>query len=210
MQIHELDTYAGSLGAGDFFAIDDGSNTAKVSASLLTTKVLTAVLDSIRPVGSTFKTVDKDFNPNTAWGGTWQLLPEGTILLAGSTSGTYKVGADSQTGSGYKEYGENSHTLTANEIPSHTHGNKSLSGSFKARRYGSSGTGAQIVYTPTGSVSISTDTTELGRINVAGQTGGISDVVTINASHEHDSYGGGQPHNLMQKSIAVYVWIRTA
>ena len=172
------------------------------------------IFDLLRPVWSTYQTLDANFNPNVSWGGTWERLPEGYIMLSGSdgsTAGdTYVVGADTSTTSGYKEYGENEHTLTADELPTHTHGNKSISGSFHARHYGTSGTGAQIVYTPQGIVSIATDSVEVGKINQGGTSGGRSEVVTINASHEHDSVGLDQPHSIMQKSIAVYTWIRTA
>ena len=35
IQIHELNTYTGTPGAGDWFAIDDGSETTKIEASQL-------------------------------------------------------------------------------------------------------------------------------------------------------------------------------
>lgn len=185
--------------------ITDGSGNVlsdKVSKSML--------LDFCHPVWSTYQTLDASFDPNVAWGGTWEMLPEGYILLSGSESGTYQVGTDTTT-SGYKEYGENSHILTTDEMPAHTHGNKSLSGSFQARHYGTSGNGAQLVFAPSGIVSIDSNTGTLGKVNVggAGSNGGY-EIVKVNASHEHNSVGDGQAHNVMQKSIAVYTWIRTA
>lgn len=53
-------------------------------------------------------------NPATRWPGTtWTLVTAGTFLVAGASSGTYKVG---NTG------GEATHKLTIDEMPSHTHG----------------------------------------------------------------------------------------
>lgn len=52
-------------------------------------------------------------NPATRWPGTtWTLVTAGTFLVAGASSGTYKVG---NTG------GEATHKLTIDEMPSHTH-----------------------------------------------------------------------------------------
>lgn len=165
------------------------------------------IFDLLRPVGSTYSTVDASFNPNDSWGGTWERLPEGYILLSGSESGSYQVGTDS-TASGYKEYGENTHTLTESEIPSHTHGNKSLTGSFHVRHYSGNN---QLVFTPSGIVGVTKKTGTIAQLNIGGTgTNGGWEDVSVNASHEHTSFGGGQAHSIMQKSIAVYTWIRTA
>lgn len=52
------------------------------------------------------------YNPNTKWPSTkWEQVADGTFLMAAGTSHT----------SGNK-YGSNTHTLTANEMPSHNHG----------------------------------------------------------------------------------------
>lgn len=60
-------------------------------------------------VGDVFITTNEE-NPATRFGGTWQKLPDETYLMTASTK--YKV---KSTG------GENQHTLTVNEIPSHQH-----------------------------------------------------------------------------------------
>ena len=68
------------------------------------------------PVGSYYETSDTSFNPNTTWGGTWTLETEGQVhVSAGSTYGIN--GALTNTSDG----GEKTHTLSVNEMPSHTH-----------------------------------------------------------------------------------------
>lgn len=66
------------------------------------------VLD-MYPVGSIYQTTSSTFNPQTAWGGTWERIKDRFLLAAGDT---YTGGS---TG------GEATHKLTAQEMPSHTH-----------------------------------------------------------------------------------------
>lgn len=61
------------------------------------------------PVGSIYMTTDSDFNPNNQWHGTWEKIEGRMIVGANSTYPTTTTG------------GEATHTLTVNEIPSHTH-----------------------------------------------------------------------------------------
>lgn len=67
-----------------------------------------SLLDYFYPVGTIYETMDAKFNPSTFWGGTWEKV-SGRFLY-GSEDGT--------TGS---EDGEKTHTLTIDEMPSHTH-----------------------------------------------------------------------------------------
>ncbi len=64
------------------------------------------------PIGSLYYTGDDTFNPNTAegWQGTWSKI-EGRFILGSSDD--YEV---NDVG------GEATHTLTADEMPNHTHG----------------------------------------------------------------------------------------
>ena len=66
------------------------------------------LIDIFYPVGSLYWT-SQNVNPATLFGGTWQQITDTFILAAGST---YTNG---DTG------GEFTHTLTVNELPSHTH-----------------------------------------------------------------------------------------
>lgn len=68
------------------------------------------LVDILYPVGCYFDTTDKTFNPNTAWGGTWEKVVDGRALIAGG--GNYNIGSN---------YGESTHTLTVQELPSHSH-----------------------------------------------------------------------------------------
>lgn len=69
---------------------------------------LTSLFDYVYPVGSIYMSMSST-SPETLFGGTWAQI-EDTFLLAAGT--TYAAGA---TG------GEATHTLTVDEMPSHTH-----------------------------------------------------------------------------------------
>lgn len=158
-----------------------------------------SVLD-FYPVGSFYETSDASFDPNVSWGGTWTLEASGQVHVSAGTG--YTIG---DTG------GASSVTLGASEIPSHTHGNKSLTGSFEVRRYGTSGAGAQIAFTPSGIVSIDNVASTIGKINIGGTgNNGSYELITVNASHEHTSVGGGQAHENMPPYVVVNRWHRTA
>lgn len=167
--------------------------------------VARTILDYIWPVGSAYSTTDSTFNPNNVWGGTWVSLPEGYVLLSGSESGSYIVGDDISTSSGYKEYGSNTHTLLEDEIPAHAHGLNNHTHSVQ-RALGVSGTGT---WTGEQGGALSGSTGKYAYTQVSGTT-----IQTITAtggnSNNTTSKGGGKAHSIMQKSIAVYWWIRTA
>lgn len=65
-------------------------------------------LNSVYPVGSIYLSINST-NPSTLFGGTWEQLKDRFLLGAGSI---YTAGS---TG------GAATHTLTVNEMPSHTH-----------------------------------------------------------------------------------------
>ena len=68
-----------------------------------------SVLDFFYPVGTIYTTEDKDFNPSTRWGGTWELIKDRMIIGAGNSYAVKSTG------------GEATHTLTGKEIPPHNH-----------------------------------------------------------------------------------------
>lgn len=162
------------------------------------------------PIGSIYMSTNST-DPGTLFGGTWQALNEGRVLIGASAS--HPAG---ETG------GEETHTLTTREMPSHSHsgstdsaGSHSHSGSATSSgdhkhsiTYGSGeqystmpqydyyGTSRSTMYTSSAgshSHSVSIDS-----------NGSHSHTVTINST------GGGQAHNNMQPYLSVYMWKRTA
>lgn len=65
------------------------------------------------PVGSIYLSVN-DTNPSTWFGGTWEQIAKGRTLVGVDTS-------DTDFNTVKKIGGEKNHTLTINEMPSHTH-----------------------------------------------------------------------------------------
>lgn len=131
-------------------------------------QLINAMWSKIYPVGSIYiSTVST--SPSTLFGGTWEQIKDTFLLAAGST---YAAGT---TG------GEATHTLTVNEMPSHSH--------YQKRYWGSSGSANQAY----------TWGTEFTEAHAYGSQ--------IDTTH---STGGSGPHNNMPPYLAVYVWKRTA
>lgn len=103
------------------------------------------LVDLIYPVGTYYETSEINFNPNTAWGGTWILENDGTVLVSKSNVAGSKFNADIST-----VVGSETHTLTVNEMPSHNHGILwgSTTGDYYARAIASNvnDTSSQITY----------------------------------------------------------------
>lgn len=98
-----------------------------------------SIIDKIYPVGSFFDTTNTSFDPNVSWGGTWERITDGSVLMS---EGHYEDGVLVAPGNGcgnsnpkiplsaipshthtYQKSNatSGSHTLTVNEIPSHAH-----------------------------------------------------------------------------------------
>lgn len=171
----------GQTGAVSVPEIDDES------VSLYDTWSSSKIRDFIYPIGSIYMSVNAT-SPATIFGGTWEQI-EDTFLLAAGTN--YTAGA---TG------GEATHTLTIDELPSHTHGSKTLTGTMNPLAWASNATESGIV---------SGTQQHADRVGNSGSNWGDRRY-TINATHEHDSVGSGNSHNNMPPYLAVYVWKRTA
>lgn len=122
----------------------------------------------VYPVGSIYMSIIAN-DPARLFGGTWERLKDRFLLGAGDT---YEPG---ETG------GEAEHTLTVEEMPSHTH---------KLGDIGSE--------------------TSWG-INYGNYVGtGTGYGLESNAAFVTKSTGGSQPHNNMPPYLTVYMWVRTA
>lgn len=78
-------------------------------------KVSQDLIDLFHPVGEYYETSNIDFNPNTEWGGTWVEDTAGKTTVA-KDNGTFKTLGDT--------IGSETHTLTIEEMPNHTHTEK--------------------------------------------------------------------------------------
>ncbi|MBE5970811.1 MAG: fibronectin type III domain-containing protein [Lachnospiraceae bacterium] len=85
----------------------------KINNITLKEYLANSVLDKFFPVGCQIGTFDVNFNPNTAWGGTWVKLTDGRVLIP-TTATPHTLGGSSTSGS---------HTLTSAEsgLQSHQH-----------------------------------------------------------------------------------------
>lgn len=150
--------------------IPEPGNTGQIYLAPATSPDELKLLQAVYPVGAIYlSTVGAD--PGTLFGfGTWERVKDVFLLAAGDT---YAAGA---TG------GEATHTLTKNEMPTHSHEIYSgygdvvsnVSDAYRYQQWGSSDRGWK--------------TGNLGTSNI----------------------GGGAAHNNMPPYLAVYTWRRTA
>lgn len=152
-------------------ALDEKVDAAYVAAAIAAAGALQ------RPVGSIYLSVDPT-NPSTFFGGTWVAWGSGRVPV-GVDAGQTEFDTVEETG------GEKTHTLTAAEIPAHTHPNRTF-----ASVSGSGDLGLQRV--ATGTASISTSTSPAANVQTASNS------------------GGGGAHNNLQPYITCYMWKRTA
>lgn len=95
-QIHELETSTGTLGSGEYFAIDNGTTTKKIAGSTVKNAILSdsdmtsTIVDTVYPVGSIYMSVNST-SPASLFGGTWTRI-EGKFLLAADSN--YTAGSD--------------------------------------------------------------------------------------------------------------------
>lgn len=137
----------------------------------------------IYPVGSIYMSVN-NVNPSTVFGGTWQQIKDKFLLACGDT---YNNGATGGRATNpYTPAGTvGNHTLTINEIPSHSHSVASAK----------AGTSANVASGSQFSIEEATVT--------SGNTGG-------GQPHNHGFSGTATTFDNMPPYLAVNVWVRTA
>lgn len=178
---------APNINASEYFLKGDGtwSPTPQLTKANL--------LEMIYPVGSIYMSVNPT-NPGSLFGGTWEKMPAGRVLIP---EGESDWGTEYEAGS---TGGEATHTLTVDEMPSHNHSGTAsttnINGSFYIRGNGIAATGC-----------FKSENYSVGaRQDVTGQK------ITLNAnvlpSLTVANKGGGMAHNNMQPYISVYIWKR--
>ena len=157
------------------------------------------IFDLIYPVGSIYMSVNST-NPSTLFGGTWEEWGSGRVPLAFGNNGTTNYSTVEATG-GFEKI-----ALSVANLPAHTHGSRSLTGSFAFHGAGA----ATVLAGGSGITAPSTLRTSYrsGGSNIAGANS--YDAINVNATHEHDSVGSGTTHDNMQPYIVCYMWKRTA
>lgn len=169
------------------------------------------IIDLIHPVGSVYISV-APVSPKTLFPGTYWKLIRGRFLMSiGSPSANNDnyFGQMSGRGWGYGRDalgwtgGQDFVPLSVENLPPHTHGSRSLTGTANGVLMDD--------YVPGGIsfTGILSATTPRAR-SWAGSDGDAVRTVTINATHEHDSVGSGLAHNNIPPFVLVCMWIRVA
>lgn len=150
------------------------------------------LLDMIYPVGSIYMSVNSS-NPGSLFGGTWEKMPAGRVLIP---EGESDWGTEYEAGS---TGGEATHTLTVDEMPEHTHTVTISSVGTHTHTYGRSydgntwkqyAGGANDYYTPNAATGASGSHGHTGTVGSAG--------------------GTNNTFSLIQPYLPVYMWKRTA
>lgn len=155
------------------------------------------IRDFIYPIGSIYMSVN-NVNPTTLFGGTWVQMKDKFLLGAGDIYENGNIG------------GEATHILTTTELPSHSHGIPSLSGSTSnagAHNHAVIGTSAT-----NGGSGVFCETWANRSNDRNGYTSSVGDhshSVTTNASTTNNT-GSGASHNNMPPYLVVNMWKRTA
>lgn len=131
----------------------------------------------IYPVGSIYISVNST-SPQTLFGGTWEQIKDTFLLACGDTYSNGDTG------------GEATHTLTTDEMPSHTHTQNPHSHTI----------GSLTRYNITGK----------GVAAVGDGYGNTQNYKTGNTTATNKNTGGGQAHNNMPPYLTVFMWKRTA
>ena len=196
---------------------------SQIATSANEDKIKKIVLDLFFPIGAVYLSADNNFNPNSSWGGNWVKIEDRFLLGSGSRG----VGV---TG------GEETHTLTESEMPSHTHSGYTSSAGNHSHSRGTIGNdltgtfdGPELMRTDLGEIyasgvfeSASSRHTATpvgvyenrnGAIRFRGSSG-FTGSVSYAGDHSHsmslNNTGGNIAHNNMPPFEVVNIWRRVA
>lgn len=146
-------------------------------------------INAIYPVGSIYMSVN-NVDPSILFGGGWEQI-SGKFLLAASDE--YEVGS---------EGGESSHSLTVQEMPTHSH----------IATTGSGGTHTHTIGTARNSKTFSGNVYSVHPDATGAET--FNGTTSQDGSHEHtvrvENTGNGLAHNNMPPYLTVNMWKRVS
>lgn len=156
-----------------------------------------------RPVGNIYQSTVAT-SPAELFGGTWEAMPAGRVLLAQGQSDWGTNYAAGSTG------GEHQHQLTVGELPSHSHEIVINTLAIRGQM------GQLLTNAPNGSYPATSGIVSTTRLlnNVSLGSGYLSADYQFIADHSHaaviGNIGSSQPHNNFQPYLVVYIWKRVS
>lgn len=207
-----VDTDGSTVNVGTGIEMEKGHTIDMGGNKIINTGAATATTDAltfgsvgtaaaqIYPIGTLWVTTS-DVDPTGIFGGTWTkaFFAGRTVLGAGSLSGrNFGAGA---TGGLY------AHTLSNNEMPSHSHNGSTLSVRIQD---GGSHTHTVYEYTdPSNGHHIGQGSEKIGGITKETSVDGLhSHAATINGTL--GNAGSNQPHNILQPYRVANIWYRVS
>lgn len=184
----------------------------------------TQYMDAIYPIGSIYMSV-KNVNPGTLFGGSWESWGSGRVPVGVNAS-------DDNFNTVEKTGGESTHTLTTDQLPSHSHGlndhthsipslsgTTSNGGEHTHNHANGNSSGFASFNDSTGSTGVGVGTSysyQVGYSKATDSAGAHEHTITTDesttgkASGDTASAGSGSAHNNLQPYITCYMWKRTA
>lgn len=192
--------------SGEIYQTTGTSKTGSMSQDAITNELNTLnnkilTLDNIYPIGSIYMSTSPT-NPQNLFGGKWEAFGQGrTIIGAGTSDQAFTAGT---TG------GASTHTLTINEMPSHTHIQNSHAHKFNR--------GVQHEYSSNVINGYAGDAPRyLGFVEQSGGGGDSYQYTTGRGQYvaspevaTNQNTGGGEPYNTLPPYIVTYMWTRIA
>lgn len=159
---------------------------------------LKSIFDIFYPVGSYYETDNSNFNPNTAWGGTWELESQGRVHIGSGPDYLIKATGGTSAQSYTPTGTVGNHKLTVSEIPSHTHV------ALQRKRTGVDDfLGGSTAEYGTAAGSKTATSFDDYATYITSSTGG-------SGNHNHSFTGTATSINIMQPYVVVNRWHRTA